>query len=209
MKKIVFLCLAVVTFNLFGCSDKATEPEPPTEGYIVPLHVGNQWKYEVTDYENNTVDTIDIVIQSEQIVNGVKTYRISRSFRHEDTTFLYNSSEYFWSHFFLLGSKFYMPKYPCKTGDMWVIDTIYRDGIAKEQIRLTVISTNAQRIINGKNYTCYHYKEAWHEALNGKILSVFTTDCYYVPNIGLVEQVYLVYHARPLIRIVLLSYSLK
>jgi len=209
MKKHALLSLAVAVFILFGCSDKATEPEPPTEGYIVPLAIGNQWKYELTRYMNKTVDTIDIAIQSEQTVNGVKKYGILHSDRYQDTIYSYNSSEYFWSHFCIGFAKFYMPKYPCKTGDMWVIDTLYRNGSGKQENRLTVVSTNAQRIINGKNYTCYHYREAWHDALSGEILSALTTDYYYAPSIGLVEQVYLLYHTRPQDRIVLLSHSLK
>lgn len=215
---IVTLCTFVLLFS--ACSDKTTEPQSTEkQNYIVPLSVGNQWKYrEVSVVKEGSSTTkkekeYTLNVQSEEIINGAKEYNILNSLYDKIYMRWYNTAEGFWSNAFNINYREFSAKYPCKKGDTWVINTFTRrdeqeNVLGEAEVRMTVVSTNVQHTVNGKNYTCYHYKESLNDIKTGEVVESAFRDYYYAVNIGLVQEIY-TYNGIEDYRIELLSYILK
>ncbi len=196
---ILTLCTFVLLFS--ACSDKTTEPQPTEkQNYIVPLSVGNQWRYREISIAKEGSSTVKeeklytLSIQSEEIINGAKEYNILNSLYDKIYMRWYNTAEGFLSNAFNINYREFSAKYPCKKGDTWVIDTFIRtddqgNKIGKFTSKMTVISSNEARIVNGNNYTCYHYQRTYNDLATKEPIANSFTDFFYSVNIGLVEEV--------------------
>lgn len=218
MRTYLLLSFCAIVLLLSACSDTTNNPQPieetPKQNYIVPLAVGNQWKYKKTSfYKGVTEEIYDMTVHSEETINGIKEYGILQSSHDKVYMHWYNSTQGFWHYYIVFDDKFFMAKYPCRTNDEWVMDTFIRtdeqgNSLGKGEERITVISTNTQRMVNGKNYTCYHYRRTMHDANTGKVIIPTVYDYYYAVNIGLVEEIHS-YNDITNHKIELLSHTVK
>jgi len=219
MRNYLLLSFCALALLFSGCSETTTEPQKAEElqkqNYIVPLNVGNQWRYKGTSVYNGLAieEIYDMTVQSEETINGIKEYSLLKSSEIAVSRHWYNTPEGFWHNYIKIDSKKFMAKYPCESGDKWVLFTFTRTDnkgnvLGEAEVRMTVISTNIQRTVNGKNYTCYHYRESINDVKTGEIVESAIRDYYYAVNIGLVQEIYAFNNIEDY-RIELLSHTLK
>jgi hypothetical protein len=117
MAKYVLLLIAAMLL-LGGCSEDSTGPS--SNGVIMPLAVGNEWVYKVTQYGgNSSIDT-----------TYFDTLRIRQSaFYNGDSVYSFNSSAAGTNrpdgYYKTFGSTFkILAKYPSFSGEVYLIDTL-------------------------------------------------------------------------------------
>lgn len=201
MKNLLLLIISATLLVLSSCSDKTSAPQTADkQNYIVPLSVGNQWKYREISTKKEGSSTIKeekvytLTVQSEEMISGIKEYGIHNSLYNENYMRWYNTPEGYWNNVLTLSLRRLSAKYPCKKGDTWVVDTFVRtdnqgNKIGKFTTKMTVISTNVPRTINGNNYNCYHYQMTYNNLETKEPIANSSTDYFYSVNVGLVEQV--------------------
>jgi hypothetical protein len=72
--KIIVMGLTIALISLLSCRADIVEPAA-FEQRSYPLHVGNWWRYNVTNLNKQTSNTLLLKIVSEQTNNSVTTYR--------------------------------------------------------------------------------------------------------------------------------------
>lgn len=201
MKNLLLLIISITVLELSSCSDKISDPQTADkQNYIVPLSVGNQWKYREISTKKEGSSTIKeekvytLTVQSEEMISGIKEYGIHNSLYNENYMRWYNTAEGFWENYFNVDLRSFSAKYPCKNGDAWILDTFTRTDnqgniLGKFFRKMAVISTNVPRTINGSNFNCYHYQLTYNDLETKEPIANSSTDYFYSVNVGLVEQV--------------------
>ena len=130
---------------LSNCEKNETEKP---QDVIMPLEVGNYWKYILYDFDDNSESVRVDSISADTLLNGEKWY-----FLYGTNAFFSNRNNGLWE---LVG--FYpeelLIKYPAKIGDNW---NISRPGLPVE-INAHLVSVDTRVIINNEIYECYEYE---------------------------------------------------
>jgi hypothetical protein len=173
MKSIVILFAGTLVF-FAACSKDDTPVAPGPGNSIIPLKVGNVWRFRSMLYDTtgavtwNGVDSL--VIVRDTVVNGTTWYR----FLHGDS-WLTNQADGIWSAGF--GPAGFAPnltiKYPANAGDSWDARTS-----ASRTQRVTLASISIPASVPAGLYTCYEYRFS-----DGNEL---TEVEYLAPNVGIV-----------------------
>lgn len=162
----------VVLAGVIGCSkEETTEPEPVVTGEIMPLAVGNLWRYEVHIFPDtgspyflpdsiyiNTIDTLDNVVCFE--ANGADHF-----LKQKNGLWYLPSSGTIWS---------LLLKYPAAVNDLWT------SGSSGEYV-VGLLSKSARVLTSVGEFTCYKYVREYRFGGEG------ATYYYVVPDTGIVQ----------------------
>ncbi len=163
LKLLIFL---LAGFLLNNCEKNETEK---SQGVIMPLKIGNYWKYLVYDYEEEAESTRVDSISTDSIIDGEKWFLLNGT-----NAFFSNRNNGLWD---LVGfySEELLMKYPAKVGDNWDIS---RPGLSVE-INAQVVSVDTPVDINNEIFECYEYEYYENGLLKRKH--------YASPSIGIVK----------------------
>jgi hypothetical protein len=140
-----FLLILIIGFLLNSC--EKNDLETPQEE-IMPLEVGNYWKYILYDFEEEIESVIVDSISTDTIIDGEKWY-----FLYGTNAFLSNKNKGLWDKVGLYPKELNM-KYPAKVGDNWDIS---RPGLPIE-FKACVVSIDTPVEINNEIFKCYEYE---------------------------------------------------
>ncbi len=128
MRKYLTSALLLLFLAIFCTGGPAGTDEQQKE--IMPLSVGNWWKYQIRLYSDDKVvkyDTVVISVEEELYLDNQKWYEL-KSIQNRETNIVNfcNKDDGLWSRKSVLkketGKTFLAFRYPTKTGDCWIGD---------------------------------------------------------------------------------------
>jgi hypothetical protein len=192
---VMLVALCSFWFYFSGCKENDNSTASLTSwDVIVPLSVGNQWIYLVTDSTASSgrfiVDTITVQIIRDTTIQNEKWYmaeRHSHTFIPTDASKKYNTALWInradghWVGPYGPGMQFLLylaVKYPASVNDSWQLpqwDYTY------PIITPTVISTNVRVDVPAGQFVCYEieYRDS---------VTLVPSKAYYAINIGLIKS---------------------
>jgi len=191
---VFFSIIALSIVGYISCSrEKPAEPEK-TKEYLMPLKVGNSWKYKALRIDPATGDTTEVGELQITII-GTKTIGNSQYFEFDDGSVAQNRND----GLFIAGYNpdlggFYDDlffKYPVNSGQIYTYTTI-DEGV---QVRIKV--TTQTITVPAGTFNCYAYQ----------FIDVpFESIIYFSPGVGLI---YVKNFDTEGEHLILLSYDLK
>lgn len=170
---------------LLGCSEDPTGPSGPI-GVILPLTVGNTWKYEETymnpfdktvEKDTFTLSIIDSTIRQDSVVLYYAT----------DGSIVYNDAKGLWSaDQFDNSPPSLIAKYPGYPGEIFNRITVYVSRGDSATANLMIETTIAVTEVPAGSFACYKYTADYISKKTGKTLQ--RVNAYYAPNIGTIKQ---------------------
>jgi hypothetical protein len=157
---------------LAASCDKSTNPKPPD--VLIPLAIGNQWEYAITDYDTNSVvisvDTVLLEIVKDTVIQNMTFYIITADgIRDPEIFWPSNQSDGVWL-FILADSTMALAfEYPASVGDR----------ITFGQDSMVVAHSNASVAVPAATFQCYQYNQYSSNLLE--------QIWYFSPNVGLVK----------------------
>ncbi len=146
MKKFSKLSSILIIGFLLNSCEKNDIVTPHDE--IMPLAVGNYWKYIIYDLEEETESVKVDSISTDTIIDGERWY-----FLYGTNALLSNKNKGLCDMVGFYPEELYM-KYPAKVGDTWNISRI---GFPIE-IKAYVVSIDTPVEINNEIFKCYEYE---------------------------------------------------
>jgi hypothetical protein len=157
-----------------SCGDKSTNPKQV--GQIWPLAIGNQWSFQLTEFDTNTVvisiDTLVLEVVKDTIIhnetfylltaNGVRDPEVRPMTNREDGLWDYRDSD----------TIIILIKYPVTVGESFF--QLYDS--------LVVVSTDTLVTVPAGSFHCVRYDD--YLIATGRLL----THIYAAPNVGLVKK---------------------
>ena len=170
MKYILLSIIFILFFYSCKKDNKITDPKNEDVGVIQPLAIGNSWRYLFQEYDtlgNITFsqDQLDKITIKDTIL-GIEWYR--KSIHDSAYTNRSDGLNVYYQDFPRL-----VAKYPGKSGDKF-------NDFGNE---IEIVSTNEEITVPSGKYSCYHYKPTGMD-------EVIYHSYYYSPNIGLIEDDY-------------------
>ena len=160
-------CLIVISCSL--PPDPGSIPSTVDKSIIMPLKVGNNWKYKVTIIDTvkkeTTIDTLTVAIQNEVIIKSEKWFveNIGGAYINRSNGLWYVAN---------LNDTTFMAKYPATVKDTFSAHSFY-------QSLFTVISVDSSIHTFAGTFSCYVYKNSDSNGMS--------VDCY-SPGIGLISR---------------------
>ena len=174
-----------------------------TKSVIMPLHEGNTWIYQITEYDLNgivTKQSLDTIFVSKEITlnNEIWFEVVDKMFNYTDSTVMVNTDLGLWYKCNPCDSMSYLEaQYPLKNSPYYAgenyFDFFYRDSTDS----LVFVSETINRMANFENvskvnipagtFDCIKYTN-WFES---KILSKAYNPSYvryYVPDLGMIRE---------------------
>lgn len=177
MKSLRTICVLLVTalfLSAGGCNKDDNPAKSTTGGVLMPLKIGNTWKYQNLSLDSNGVvmhtDTSMFSIVRDTTIGTEKWYFIgTASFAFELLT---NRSDGLW-YMFLGETPTLFAKYPATIGDGWT-------GLSGQRVQLA--ATNVGVTVPAGTYSCnvYTYTDTTTWRLN--------TVRYFPLNVGFVRD---------------------
>jgi hypothetical protein len=208
MKKIIYT-IAILVIALTACTTNSTDPIAPVQqkssSVILPLSVGNIWKYQVLSYdcsgkvinrdtliydvENETVfysESVKIInVTDHQKTWNNHLYYITRN---DGTHIIPDVNRDYYSNIYL--------KFPAKKGESF---------IGRDDNPVIVLDDDAVCNVTAGAFSCYKYEESIQSSGN-------TCVIYASPGIGVIsEEIYFgpITDKKLIMKKDLLSYSIK
>jgi hypothetical protein len=178
MKKLIFISLLVI-LSLFGC--KKNDNNNPTEtsitkGVLLPLKVGDQWKYQRTSLDSTgniiTVDTIVCRVEFDTTFLNEKWYKTFWGFVMNKDDGLW---QYYGSSSNVQGIEYSTLQY------VYPSSANYSYSPFGANSTITVMSVNESYTTPSQTFQCYHYRLIYDNT-NG-----YQQDYYLSPNIGFIK----------------------
>jgi hypothetical protein len=170
MKK-QLIVLVTLILTLVGCNDNSTlENELNNNKVLIPLTVGNQWKYNRTFYDSSgTVlnrDTILCNVEYDTVFENEKWYKTFWGYLNNKPDGVH---QYFTNP---LNVQILQWPFPSSENNSYITGA---NGI------ITVISIKENYTTPLKTFKCYHYKIIYDNSNN------YEQDYYFCPGIGYVK----------------------
>ena len=171
----VIVCIGLLLSVLLvaSCGDKSTNPKPTS--VLMPLAIGNQWEYAITDYDTNSVvisvDTVLMEIVKDTVIQNMTFYILTADgVRNPELFWPSNQSEGIWLFIPFDSTLSLGFKYPASVGDRAIFG----------QDSMVVASANASVTVPAGTFQCYQY----NTYSSGTGLEQIW---YFSPNRGLVK----------------------
>ncbi len=171
-RAIIGIGLLMCIFLVTSCGDKSTGPKKP--GFLMPLAVGNQWEYAITDYDTNSVvisvDTVLLEIVKDTLIQNM-TFSIitANGVRDPEIFWPSNQSDGVWVFIPFDSTLALAFKYPASVGDR----------ITFGQDSMVVAYTNKSVTVPAGTFPCYQYNQ-YSSGLLEQIWS-------FSPNVGMIK----------------------
>lgn len=181
-KVVTFILIMSLVFLISCGEDKSVSPpKRSSKNEIVPLSIGNYWKYKYTDYE----DSNEVIKLSEEFITKDTVLENETRFVIEQKGSEFNKICYNNSFGYNQTSNNYeqFVKYPTFVGDYFLFNDLF-DSVK-------VISMNKKITLPAGTFECYHYQSFDKYTKvdeNGVIIGqfLFQFDLYYSVGVGLV-----------------------
>ncbi|MCK6613544.1 MAG: hypothetical protein L6Q47_04855 [Ignavibacteriaceae bacterium] len=174
-----FVLLAVLLPAVFfaGCKEQTTEPTREQTNTLLPLALGNSWKYKLYNQSSDSTGQVVWTVDKKIIVDSLEYFFIrTTGFTNNSYVARIESDGLFLSAYDSLNG-FSFPfffKYPADDNETYQYKMIGSDSI----LNITVKKQNL--LIGNQNYSCYGY-------INQN-LNPYFPFMYFSENIGLIRH---------------------
>lgn len=220
MRTFLFFLLLL---GFLSCKKEPTIKEPTTSfsDALLPLAVGNQWRYQVTTIDStaspgsiHTVDTVVVECSQTIVRNGVTYYMLTSSqgyrwgrFMLEDLVWVDGTCHAYNPHYNVTYSPPGSPylKYPTSVGESWYWNEPYRS------YKYEVMAVDTSVTVLGGVFTEAVLMKLAYSGGSGSYNERIEVFMHYQPEVGLVKQVYTEKHIPVLVEIVmeLIDYTVQ
>lgn len=183
--------LIIITIFIFSCSDENDKNEPidyNTNG-IIPLKIGNYWKYETESYLSRdtfpTYTNNTLTVFRDSIINGTKYFYIIND-NYNYTVSTNKEDGYYFNNIDEIDDLYY--KYPCEVGDQWDV-RIYEEEDLDEKY-VIVKSLNEVVTVPFGTFECINYEFYAIEEFMPDYHFIFISNVYISPGVGMVKHTY-------------------
>ena len=170
------VALLFISF-LVGCNDKGTEPIKEKSNTLLPLAVGNTWRYKLYNQSSDSTGQVIWVVDKKISIDENEYFLISSTGFGNSTIVAkletgglffsyYDSTDGFTSPFFF--------KYPANDNET------YQYQIPNTDSLLTITVKKQNIVIGNQTYSCYGYVN--------QNLNPYFPFMYFAENIGLVRH---------------------
>jgi len=173
--------IILLTFVLFigGCKKDESNPvenELNTNQVLIPLTVGNHWKYFRTFYDSSGIilnqDSISCTVEKDTTFNNEKWYQTSWGFLKNKTDGVY---QYFSSSSNVQGIEYSTLQWVYPSSENYNYKPLGANGTIK------LMSINESYTTPTKTFQCYHFRITYDNS-NG-----YQQDYYFCPGVGYVK----------------------
>ncbi|MBK8945748.1 MAG: hypothetical protein IPM32_10845 [Ignavibacteriae bacterium] len=172
----MFIGLSLLLSLFISCSDNVS-PIENDQLEIIPLKVGNEWKYETTTSDSTgKIDFIEYDIQSvlkDTIISDIRWYQYNNS----NSIWYTNKEDGYWVY------KVADPKLITDRDTSHIVFKHNYDNVA-EYNGFEVISVDTMIVVPAGNFNCIHLSWKWNNSNN---YLLYSYEIFLSPGIGQVK----------------------
>lgn len=186
-----YIKLTPLLFLLFIACSKDSPTDSTANNILMPLTIGNYWKYADIDSTRFTdkVQYYTIRVNRDTLINDIKYFIINRDSSIINYQSLMLNRENGLNSVSDSGKPYLVYKYPVQVGEVFI------NGFDTRLTNIKVISIDTLVKTNAGNFRCVHYQVKDTSDMlddlgnyNGKFYS--TIDNYFALNVGMVKESY-------------------